>query len=134
MSPNQQVALWAAVAAAGIGAAIFVALRFRKSPQELERLRRLTVNHSGRMGDGMITDVSDGILFYSYSVRGVEIAASQDVTALREFLPADFSTLIGPVTLKFMPKNPFDSIVICEEWSGFRKTQTPFVQKGAHLL
>ena len=50
---------------------------------------------------------------------------------LREFLPADLSTLIGPVTLKFMPKNPFDSIVICEEWSGFRKSQTPFVQKGA---
>ncbi len=134
MSQNQQVALWAAVAAAGIGAAIFVARRFRKTPQELERLRRLTVNHSGRMGDGMITDVSDGILFYSYSIRGVEIAASQDVTALRDFLPADFSTLIGPVTLKFMPKNPFDSIVICEEWSGFRKTQTPFVQKGDHLL
>jgi hypothetical protein len=134
MSQNQQVALWAAVAAAGIGAAIFVAFRFRKTPQELERLRRLTVNHSGRMGDGMITDVSDGILFYSYSIRGVEIAASQDVTALRDFLPADFSTLIGPVTLKFMPKNPFDSIVICEEWSGFRKTQTPFVQKGDHLL
>jgi hypothetical protein len=131
MSQNQQVAVWAAMAAAGIGAAIFIALRFRKTPQELERIRRLTVNYSGRMGDGMITDVSDGILFYSYSVRGVEIAASQDVTALREFLPADFSTLIGPVTLKFMPKNPFDSIVICEEWSGFRKTQTPFVQKGA---
>jgi hypothetical protein len=131
MSQNQQAALWAAVAAAGIGAAIFVALRFRKTPQELERIRRLTVNHSGRMGDGMITDVSDGILFYSYTIRGVEIAASQDVTALREFLPADLSTLIGPVTLKFMPKNPFDSIVICEEWSGFRKSQTPFVQKGA---
>jgi hypothetical protein len=131
MSQHQQAALWAAVAAAGIGAAIFVALRFRKTPQELERIRRLTVNHSGRMGDGMITDVSDGILFYSYTIRGVEIAASQDVTALREFLPADLSTLIGPVTLKFMPKNPFDSIVICEEWSGFRKSQTPFVQKGA---
>jgi hypothetical protein len=131
MSQNQQAAVWAAVAAAGVGAAIFIALRFRKTPQELERIRRFTVNYSGRMGDGMITDVSDGILFYSYSVRGVEIAASQDVTALREFLPADFSTLIGPVTLKFMPKNPFDSIVICEEWSGFRKTQTPFVQKGA---
>jgi hypothetical protein len=95
------------------------------------RLRRLTVNRSGRMGDAMITDVSDEILFYAYSIRGVEIAASQDVTTLREFLPADFSTLVGPVTLKFMPKNPFDSIVICEEWSGFRKTQTPFVQKGA---
>jgi hypothetical protein len=131
MSQNQQVAVWAAVAAAGIGAAIFIALRFRKTPQELERLRRLTVNHSGRMGDGMITDVSDGILFYSYTIRGVEIAASQDVSAVRELLPADLSTLIGPVTLKFMPKNPFDSIVICEEWSGFRKTQTPFVQKGA---
>ena len=131
MSQNQQVALWATAAAAGIGAAVFIALRFRKTPQELERIRRLTVNHSGRMGDGMITDVSDGILFYSYSVRGVEIAASQDVTTLRELLPADFSTLIGPVTLKFMPKNPFDSIVICEEWSGFRKSQTPFVQKGA---
>jgi hypothetical protein len=131
MPQNEQVALWGAMAAAVIGVAIFIAIRFRKTPQEIERLRRLTVNHSGRMGDAMITDVSDEILFYSYSIRGVEITASQDVTTLHAFLPADFSTLIGPVTLKFMPKNPFDSIVICEEWSGFRKTQTPSVQKGA---
>ncbi len=131
MRPTQQVVLWAAVAAAGIGAAILIALRYRKTPEELERLRRLTVNHSGRMGDGMITDVSDGILFYSYSIRRVEIAASQDITALRDGLPPDLSLLIGPVTLKFMPKNPFDSIVICEEWSGFRNTQSPSVQKGA---
>ncbi len=72
------------------------------------------------MGDGTIIDVRDCILFYSYEVRGVEYTTSQDASELKDMLPAQISTLIGPTGLKYSSKNPANSIVICEEWSGLR--------------
>jgi hypothetical protein len=119
----------AVVAAAS--ATVIVMSRRRKSPQERERLRRLAVNRYGRMGDAMITEASDGIVYYSYSIRGVEYTASQDVSMLRDRIDVDVETLIGPVTLKFMPRNPFNSIVVCEEWSGIRNQQSTLFKKGA---
>jgi hypothetical protein len=83
------------------------------------------------MGDAVITDVGEGVLYYSYSVRGVEYTASQDVSGLKQMLPPDPEKLIGPATLKFLSRNPFNSIVVCEEWAGFRKQQENNLSKGA---
>jgi hypothetical protein len=94
--------------------------RASKSPHERERIRRWTVNARGRMGDAIITDVRDNLVIYEYSVRGVMYNASQDVSALCDFLPEDRSLLAGPASLKYHPKNPANSIVICERWSGLR--------------
>ena len=38
-------------------------------------------------------------------------------------LPAEPDRLIGVVSLKYSPKNPANSILICEEWSGLRTAQ-----------
>jgi hypothetical protein len=119
----------AVVAAASV--TVIIMLRRRKSPQERERLRRLAVNRYGRMGDAMITEASDGIVYYSYSIRGVEYTASQDISMLRDRIDVDLETLIGPVGLKFMSRNPFNSIVLCEEWSGIRNQQSTLFKKGA---
>ena len=108
-----------------------ILMRRRKNPPDRERLRRLVVNRCGRMGDGMITEASDGIVYYSYSIRGVEYTASQDISTLRDRIDVDVETLIGPVTLKFMSRNPFNSIVLCEEWSGIRNHQSTLFKKGA---
>ena len=78
------------------------------------------MNRTGRMGDANITDVRDSVLFYDYQVRGVAYATSQDVSELLHLLPADRSVLIGPAGLKFTPRNPANSILICEDWSGLR--------------
>ena len=131
MQAPAELASLAAVAGAVIAAAAVVVLRGRKSPQERERLRRMFVNRTGRMGDALITGASGEILYYSYSVRGVGYAASQDVAALRERMPDDPESLIGPATLKYVPRNPLNSILVCEEWSGFRKQQNRLFQKGA---
>ena len=72
------------------------------------------------MGDATITDVRDRVLYYSYQVRGVAYTASQDVSPLLERLPGDLSMLIGPSGLKYDPRNPANSILMCEEWSGWR--------------
>jgi hypothetical protein len=50
----------------------------------------------------------------------VAYSTGQDISELRELLPADPERLIGPVTLKYSPKNPANSIVLCERWSGLR--------------
>jgi hypothetical protein len=91
------------------------------TPAERERRRRLTVNARGRTGNAMIVDFQDGILCYKYSIGGVEHTAFQDLTALEESLPADLGRLVDtPATIKYLARNPANSIVICEEWSGLR--------------
>ena len=92
----------------------------RETPEKLERKRRLAVNMGGRLGDGMVSDVGPDVIYYSYAVGGVEYRASQDVTHLKEFLPPDPGCLIGPVMLKYSARNPANSIVVCEVWSGLR--------------
>lgn len=131
MRAPEELALLSGVAVVAIAAMIVIVLRPRKSPQERERLRRLAIHRHGRMGDAMIHEASDGIVYYSYSVRGVEYAASQDISTLKDRIAVDPETLIGPVTLKFMSRNPFNSIILCEEWSGIRKREYPLFQKGA---
>jgi len=72
------------------------------------------------MGDASLVDLRDGLLFYTYDVRGVEYTASQDVTALGQVMPSDFSLAVGPILVKYDPRNPANSIVLAEDWSGFR--------------
>jgi hypothetical protein len=121
------LAVLTGVGLAAAGALAWLVLRRRKDPAEKERLRRLEVNRQGRMGDGSITDVSDGVLYYSYTIRGVEYTTSQDVSTLRNYLPQDLTMLMGPVTLKFIPNNPFNSILLCEQWSGVRGSNSTSV-------
>jgi hypothetical protein len=94
-------------------------MRSRLGAAERERRRRLDVARRGRMSDGIVTDVVGQTAYFSYSVMGVDYAASQDLSALRHRLPEDLSVLIGPVTLKYMATNPANSIIASEEWSGF---------------
>lgn len=99
-------------------------LRSRPSPEEIERRRRLEVNDSGKVGSGEITDVDGSLLIYSYTIAGVEYMASQDVSALEQMLPGDPMKMIGTVGIKFDPRNPANSIVICEKWSGIGRPRT----------
>ena len=119
--------LWVAIGALVIlGAAIWWLvrnyLRGRPTPDEIERRRRGTINRDGKMGDGEIVDVetASALIAYSYSVAGVTYTASQDLSALQQLLPPDVMTMVGPVSVKFDPRNPANSIVLCEEWSGLR--------------
>jgi hypothetical protein len=104
-----------------IGAAVLVVLRIRRKPKDKEKLRRLEVNTNGRLGDATITDITEDAIFYEYSVGGLTYTASQDVSQLREMIPADSHRLIGrPASFKYSLQNPANSILLCEEWSGLR--------------
>lgn len=95
-------------------------LRRRPTPAEIERQRRLTIHRLGKVGDGEILDVEGDLIVFSYSVAGVVYTASQDTTSLEEKLPPERMSMVGPVSVKFDPRNPANSIVLCEEWSGLR--------------
>ena len=91
----------------------------RVSPEERERRRRAMLVSRGKMGDAVLVEIRDSLIFFSYSVRRVEYTASQDVSALRALVPQDLSALIA-VGVKYMPQNPANSIVVAEDWSGLR--------------
>jgi hypothetical protein len=103
-------------------AGIVLSRRFRRriSPDELEKRRRQFVHRNGKPGNGEIIDVDGATIFYSYDIAGVNYTTSQDIGGLGISLPADRMAVIGPVSIRFVPANPANSIVACEEWSGLR--------------
>ncbi|MCU1336910.1 MAG: hypothetical protein JWO19_2491 [Bryobacterales bacterium] len=121
MSPGTKLLLLGAVGVGTLGFGARLAQRMlRANPEKRERKRRLELHRRGRLGDALITEATEAMLFYSYTVRGVQYEASQDIGTLRHLLPAEPERLIGPVSLKYSSKNPANSILVCEEWSGLR--------------
>jgi hypothetical protein len=117
-----QIVFLGLVTIAFLGLGYYFFSRARRNPKDKEKRRRIQVNQEGRLGDATITEVHESTIFYEYSVRGVVYTASQDVAQLIEQIPSDIDRLIGPVSLKYSPRNPANSIILCEEWSGLRGT------------
>jgi len=122
---STQTILIGATAVPLIATGAYLIFRFTRRPKDREQMRRLAVNLEGRLGDALITDVRDDVVFYSYSIGGVVYTASQDISQLRDHILSDPTRLIGPVSLKYSPRNPANSIIICERWSGLRSKQPP---------
>jgi hypothetical protein len=116
----QRLVLLSSLACILIALALAILYRLRVSSAERERRRRMKLNLLGRLGDALITDVSEEALYYSYNVRGVSYHASQDTSTLGNYLPVRGDRLIGPAYIKYLPRNPANSIIICEQWSGLR--------------
>ena len=109
----------------------FLSPLVRKNPERRERKRRLLVNRQGRLGDALITEASDSTIYYVYSVRGVQYETSQDITWLRDYLPAEPEKLIGQAHVKYLVNSPTNSILVCEEWNGLRIPVKPPVSEAA---
>jgi hypothetical protein len=105
--------------------ALFLRWR-RKTPAELEKLRRLDVNKYGRISAGKVLDFLEAEkagskstwVVYSYEVAGVTYEAAQEVSALPA-IAARARVFSGrTASVKYDPKRPGNSIIACEEWSG----------------
>ncbi len=126
MSLSLMIALLATSGfAAGIGVWLLLR-RQRKSASELERERRLAVNAVGRMTDGTLLEPPDStgapensrLLFYRYSVAGVEYSAAQEIYGLRHVVRTETCSPGAVATVKYDLQNPYNSIVVCELWNG----------------
>lgn len=93
-------------------------LASRITPEEAERRRRVRLVAAGKMGDATVLEVRENFVFYTYDVRGVSYTASQDVSALTSVAALEAADLAGPVYVKYDARNPADSIILAEEWSG----------------
>jgi hypothetical protein len=117
LTPAVEIAV-IAILAALVGLLLWLFLRRRPTAEEIEKRRRAAIYANGKLGDGEVIDVEGVAVVYSYSVGGVGYTASQDLTVFEAQLPENTMTLVGPALVKFDPRNPANSIVICEEWSG----------------
>ena len=124
---RRETLLWTAGAGAATLATVFLVrtLRSRKTPAELERLRRLQINGIGRLTGGEIVNViaepeNAPLVVYSYEVSGVQYETSQDCTALTSLLQQQDCSPGLPASVKYDPANPGNSILLCETWSGLR--------------
>jgi hypothetical protein len=128
---------WVAVAGlVALGAlALWLVLRKRPTPEELERERRRFLVQSGRLVDGMLLDVCEVqapakskseparaliLLLYNYRIGGVDYECSQDITGMPGVVDVSQVRAGFPCTARYQPGNPQNSIVIAEDWSGVR--------------
>ncbi len=119
---------WVTLALAGVLVVLVALIGYRAwqssriSPEERERHRRAALVAIGKMGDATLVEVRGPLLFYSYDVRGVEYTASQDVSGLLEYLPAELP-VSTPIMVRYDARNPANSIVVAERWSGLRASK-----------
>lgn len=124
-----EIAIGLLLLVALVAVGIWLLVRKRPTPEELERARRLMLAQSGRLVDGMLLDLcevdaKDGrtliMLLFSYRIGGVDYECSQDITNLREVIDPSVVRAGFPCTVRYQPGNPQNSIIIAEEWSGLR--------------
>jgi hypothetical protein len=129
--------------AGGVAAAVALAwyiIRLRRvSPEEMERRRRVALATMGRIIDGVIVDAplyhqeelaegAPALIAFRYRIAGVVYECSQDVTTLQTQIE-DFRIDL-PVSIKYDPRNPANSIVVAESWSGLRTGVEPMRYGG----
>ena len=121
--------------AGGIAAGVVVAVGLvwwlivsrRPSAEEIERRRREHLATTGRIVDGLILDVRSltgedspspipEVLVYSYRLAGVTYNCAQDVSSLPELVRE--CRLDQPVQVRYDPRNPGNSVLVSESWSG----------------
>jgi hypothetical protein len=120
-SGGTTLAVLGGVAVVALGSwGVYRYIKGRPSAAELERRRRNRLHSRGKMGDANLLEYREHVVFYSYDIAGVEYSACQDLAGLEALLPADLWSTIGPACIKYDPRNPANSIVFCEDWSGLR--------------
>lgn len=109
------------------GIAIWWTVTHRKSAEEIERERRDHLVRHGRIIDGSVLDWSEqpdtgdlGVLYYRYDIAGVTYECAQDLVYLKDAIAVDTNCLGMPASVRYDPKNPANSIIVAESWSGLR--------------
>ena len=117
----------AAVALVAVGLTWWYIVAHRPTAEEMERRRRETLALKGRITDGVILDArtltnedsvspTPEVLVYSYSLAGLTYQCAQDVSALPDRVLG--FRIDQSVQVRYDPRNPGNSILVSESWSG----------------
>jgi hypothetical protein len=124
---SQHIPVFVAATAVPVvaGIAIWWAVSHRKSAEEIERARRDHLVLHGRIIDGNVLDWTEqpdssdlGVLHYRYDIAGVTYECAQDLIYLKESIKVDPTCMGMPASVRYDPKNPANSIIVAETWSG----------------
>ncbi len=124
-----EMAAGAVVIASAAALGVWLLVRRRPTPEEMELARRTFLTQSGRLVDGTLLDVcevpgEDGrtltMVIYDYLIGGVDIQCSQDITNMHDIVTPEQVNAGLPCSVRYQPGNPQNSIVIAEKWSGLR--------------
>ena len=99
----------------------------RPTAEEMERRRREMLALKGRITDGVILDArtltnedsvspTPEVLVYSYSLAGLTYNCAQDVSTLPDHVLG--YRIDQAVQVRYDPRNPGNSILVSESWSG----------------
>ena len=110
-------------ASAGVYFAMRAMAKKKPTPEQFEAQRRQWLAQYGKLGGGQVLEVQENQISYEYDVRGINYTASQELTALSEYLPEDRWSVIGAVGVRYDPRNPANSIVLSESWTGLRRAR-----------
>lgn len=134
------LAAGAAAVLLAAGAAVYIKLRRKKDPAELERLRRLSLGRTGRITAGEVTGLIEPegentalLLVYRYDISGVTYEVTQDISALPAVASAARHLIGKDISVKYETKHPSNSIVVCERWSGIRGVNLGVPEGGSPL-
>ncbi|HEY5331854.1 MAG TPA: DUF3592 domain-containing protein [Acidobacteriaceae bacterium] len=142
---HPRIATGVVACAATAGCIVWLLIRNRRpSAIELERRRREHLTLNGRITDGSIVDARshDGaesisptpdLLLFRYRIAGVTYDCAQDVSLLPECTAG--YRIDQPVQVRYDPRNPGNSIIVSEDWTGLRmKPQRvlPFETNAPH--
>lgn len=90
---------------------------FKRKQVDTEAARRELLLHAGRIGEGVILDVTTTDaneithVFYAYSVNGVEYESSQSLNDAQRQHQADYYPG-ARITVRFDPHRPANSVVV----------------------
>jgi hypothetical protein len=141
---NLRILLLALVVTGVAGSLTFRWLRRTRDTDELERRRRARLSKIGRITEGHVMELvevapqvaggtvvaSTGLgasltgdsprrlVCYSYSISGVGYETAQDITGVTDRIETHRLVAGQPVSIKYDPLNPGDSILIADDWSG----------------
>lgn len=127
----------AAVLSVALGL-ILLARRRHKTPEEIERIRRLDINRRGRVTYGQIVDMLEPqpgkkgarLVVFKYEVAGVKYDAAQDIHALPGVVVQVRQATGQMVRIKYIVDRPGNSIIACEEWSGLLEFSPPPISRA----
>ncbi len=126
INPRVAGGVGAGVVVAGTAVWMYVRSR-RPTAEEMERRRRDRLATMGRITDGVLidartlggeetTEISPEVLIYSYRLAGVTYDCAQDVSKLPDRVTG--WRLDQPLQVRYDPRNPGNSVVVAESWSG----------------